>query len=166
MSPVLIMLLALACAWDVGLHRIPNALVVGIAATGLLAHAMRGGAVAAGWSALAVLIVAAIAWPAWTRQWVGGGDLKLAAAAAAWLSVYRIPIYLVVSAIAIGALSVACYALSSRGARAEVRRNLAFAAKGVIGTAPLGAERGRVRVPAGAGFALGAMVTLALTGGL
>jgi prepilin peptidase CpaA len=166
MLSVLMILLALASVWDVALHRIPNALVVGVAVTGLLAQALHGGGTEVGWSALAVLGVGAATWPAWTRGWIGGGDLKLAAATAAWLGTARVPLYLLVSALSIGALSVACYALSAREARGEVRRNLVYAAKGVPIAAPIGAATGRAQVPAGAGFAVAALVVLAMTGGL
>lgn len=166
MLPVLVALLAVASAWDVGRHRIPNALVVGVAATGALARAMHGGMTALGWSALAVVAVGAVVWPAWTRRWIGGGDLKLAAAAAAWLGIARVPFYLVASGLAIGVISMISYAWCARAVRAEVRRNLALAARGFPGLAPIDAHAGRVQVPAGVGFAIGALATLAIHGGL
>jgi prepilin peptidase CpaA len=160
-------LLAVASASDVALHRIPNPLVVGVAATGLLAQAVAGaslGAVAG--SALAVLVVGVVVWPAWAQGWVGGGDLKLGAAAAAWVGLLAVPIYVLASALAVGALSITCYAISARAARAEVRRNLVMAARGAGIAAPLGPADGRVQVPAGVGFAIGALATIAMTGGL
>jgi prepilin peptidase CpaA len=160
-------LLAAASASDVALHRIPNALVVGVAATGLLAQALGGAGIAtmAG-SALGVVVVGAVVWPAWTQGWIGGGDLKIGAAAAAWVGLGDAPTYVVTSAVAVGALSIACYALSARYARAEVRRNLVTAARGAAIAPSLGAENGRVQVPAGVGFAVGALVTIAMRGGL
>jgi prepilin peptidase CpaA len=166
MLSVLVVLLVLASLWDVSLHRIPNAIVVAVGAGGFLASATSGGVMALGSSALACFIVAAAVWPAWTRHWIGGGDLKLGAATAAWLGIARVPAYLLVAAVAAGALSVACYALSDRTARAEVRRNLAYTAKGIVVAPPITAETGRVQVPAGAGFAVAAIVVLAMTGGL
>lgn len=166
MVVVLITLLAVASAWDAALHRIPNTLVLGVAATGLLAQFLGGGWEGLGSGALAVPAAGAALWVAWTRRWIGGGDLKLAAAAAAWLGVGRIPGYLLASAVAIGALSVACYALSARAARVAVRRNLACAAKGVAIAVPIDDRDGRIQVPAGAGFAFAALVVLAMTGGL
>jgi prepilin peptidase CpaA len=166
MLPVLLTLLALASVWDVALHRIPNALVVGVAVSGLLGSAMRGGATAVGSSALACVAVGAALWLAWTRHWIGGGDLKLASATAAWLGIARVPAYLLASAMAIGVVSVASYALSERAARSEMRRNLVYAAKLGSVAAPICAENGRVQVPAGAGFAMAAVIVLVMTGGL
>jgi prepilin peptidase CpaA len=164
MVPLLIVLLALASVWDATLHRIPNALVVAVAATGALARVMSGGPIALGWSALAVVVVGAVIHPAWTRGWIGGGDLKLAAAAAAWLGIARVPLYLVASGLAIGLVSMVSFALCARAVRAEVRRNLAGAARGVPVLAPILARPGRAQVPAGVGFAVGALAALAIGG--
>jgi prepilin peptidase CpaA len=127
---------------------------------------MHGGLIALGWSALAVVVVGAVIWPAWTRRWIGGGDLKLAAAAAAWLGIARVPHYLVASSLAIGVVSMVSYVLCARSVRREVRRNLAVTAYGLPVAASIGAQPGRVQVPAGVGFAIGALVTLAMAGGL
>jgi prepilin peptidase CpaA len=159
-------LLAVASVSDVTQHRIPNALVVGVAGVSLAQAAVRGGFVALGSSLLAIVVVGALIWPAWTRRWIGGGDLKLAAATGAWLGVTSVPTFLVASSVTIGVMSLASYALSARATRADVRRNLVFAARGVAFTAPLGSQAGRAQVPAGAGFAVGAIVTLVLSGGL
>jgi prepilin peptidase CpaA len=165
--PVLGTLLAVASASDVALHRIPNTLVVGVAATGLLVQVVAGpGLTGFGGSVLAVIVVGAIVWPAWARGWIGGGDLKLGAATAAWIGFAAVPGYLLASAVAVGVLSTWCYAVSARRARSAVRRNLAAVARGVSIEVSLGAEDGRVQVPAGVGFAIGALVTLASTGGL
>lgn len=166
MLPVLATLLAVAAASDVALHRIPNALAVGVLATGLFARLVSGaGALGVVGSVAAVVAVAAIAWPAWARGWLGGGDLKLAAATSAWLGLEGLPTYAVASAASIGVVSLVCYAASARAARSAVRRNLAGAARGVSFTAPLGTEDGRVQVPAGVGFAVGALVTLSIARG-
>jgi prepilin peptidase CpaA len=167
MLPVLGTLLAVASASDVALHRIPNALAVGVAATGLLAQLVEGhGLWSVGGSTLAVVVVGAIVWPAWARGWVGGGDLKLGAAAAAWVGVAHVPTYVVASAVGVGIVSLVSYTASTRSARSEVRRNLAAAAHGVSIAVPLGAQDGRTQVPAGVGFAIGALVTLSIAGGL
>lgn len=165
--PVLAALLAIASAGDVAVHRIPNALVLSVLATGLLAQGLATPRIPALAGSLgAVLVVGIVTWPAWTRSWLGGADLKLAAATAAWLGLEHVPVYLLASAVSVGAVSVVCYGASARAARSEVRRNLAIAARGVAIAAPLGAEGGRVQVPAGLGFALGALATLALAGRL
>lgn len=166
MSSVLIIMLALASVWDVVLHRIPNAVTVGIAATGLVAGAMSGGVRTFGASVLAGIVVGAALWPGWTRRWIGGGDLKLAAASATWLGIARLPSYLLVAAVAVGVLSLVSYVRSERTVRCEMRRNLACALRVAAVSAPITAHRGRAQVPAGAGFAIAAVVVLAMTGGL
>ncbi len=159
-------LLAVASASDVALHRIPNSLVVGIAATGLLGALLATGALGVGGSLAALVITAAVIGPAWARSWVGGGDLKLGAATAAWVGIERLPMYLVASAIAVGLVSSVCFAASAHPVRTQVRRHLAMAARCAAFSAPIGSETGRVQVPAGVGFAIGALITLAMTGGL
>jgi prepilin peptidase CpaA len=82
---VIAILLAAAAASDVSRHRIPNELSVAVAASSLVARSIESG-IAGGLSALAALaLTAAILFPAWARRAIGGGDLKLAAAAAAWV---------------------------------------------------------------------------------
>jgi prepilin peptidase CpaA len=166
MTSVLLTLLAIASVWDIALHRVPNALAVGIAAVGLVDALLRGGVMGLGGSVLAVVCVGALVWPAWARRMVGGGDLKLAAAGAAWLGIRLVPAYLLTSAVAIGTLAIVSYALSASSARADVRRNLSFAVRGVPFAVAIGSEAGRAQVPAGAGFAVAAIVTLVLSGGL
>jgi prepilin peptidase CpaA len=163
---VLATLLAVASASDVALHRIANSLVIAVAATGLLSALLVGGAVALGEGALASVVTAAVIWPAWAKEWIGGGDLKLAAATAAWLGIGHVPTYLLTSAIAVGIVSMVCYAASAPAVRSDVRGNLAMLARGAGFSAPLRNDRGRVQVPAGVGFAVGALVTLAMRGGL
>jgi prepilin peptidase CpaA len=162
MLSVLVMLLAVASASDVAIHRIPNALVVGVVAAGALAQVLSGGLPALAAGGTAVVVVAAALWPAWARHWIGGGDLKLAAAIGVWLGITRVPIYLLESAIVAGLLSLVCYFLSARSARAEVRCNLAVATRGVRFAAPLDASCGRIQVPAGAAFAVGGLLALLL----
>jgi Flp pilus assembly protein protease CpaA len=85
-----------------------------------------------GWAAGAVAgRVGAATWPVWARGWLGGGDLKLGAAAAAWIGLGDVVTYVLASAVAVGLVSIACYAASARTARRTVRRNLAAAARGV-----------------------------------
>ncbi len=162
MLPVLVILLAVASVSDATQHRIPNPLVVGVAATGALAQLLRGGPVALGGSVLAVAVVGALFWPAWRRVWLGGGDLKFAAAAAAWVGLARLPGYLLASGVALGAMAVVGYALSSPAVRGEVLRNLVFAARGRPDAAPIGPAPGRVRLPAGVAFSVGALAALVI----
>src|SRR6266508_390076 len=154
---VVAILLAAAAASDVSRHRIPNELAVAVAAISLVARSIESG-IAGGLSALAALVLtAAILFPAWARRAIGGGDLKLAAAAAAWVGLAGLPRYALASAVAAGLLAVICYVASAPAARRAMRTNLLLVGRGVplsIATRP---GDGRVPLPAGAAFAAGAL---------
>ncbi|WP_242333414.1 MULTISPECIES: prepilin peptidase [unclassified Anaeromyxobacter] len=158
-------LLAIASASDVAHHRIANALTVALALAGVAAQAaVHGGRGAAG-AVGGIVIVGALLWPAWSHRMVGGGDLKLGAAAAAWVGLERLPAYLLAAAIAAGVLSLVAFGASSLRARSEMRRNLVAVALGAAPTrVSLAAEHGRAPVPAGAALAVGALFAI-LTGG-
>ena len=78
-------LLALACGSDVAMRRVPNALVVAIAITGVAAQWAAGGPGRALAGLLAAAILFAVLLAAWATRLLGGGDLKLAVATAVWL---------------------------------------------------------------------------------
>jgi prepilin peptidase CpaA len=154
------LLMAAACA-DVWKRRIPNAINAALGLTGLWAQASQRswGALASG--AATGIVTLALLWVPWQSGRVGGGDVKLAAGAGFWLGLSRLPEYLLLAALAGGALSLIYYALSSRAARREIRLNLTSAALG--GTVPavtLKSEGGRRSVPYGVAFAASAGVLL------
>lgn len=160
------LLLTVAATSDVLRRRIPNAVNVAIAVSGLVAQALGGGPsrVAGVFGAAALLF--GLLWMPWRRGWLGGGDLKLGVAAALWVGWSGVPVYLLASAVAAGALSAIAYARSGRAARAEVRGNLYIA---VVQRAPVDVEAsasrgGRVSVPAGAALAAGALTAVLLGG--
>jgi prepilin peptidase CpaA len=155
---VIATLLAVAAASDVSRHRIPNGLPVAIAACSILARWIDGG-IPGGLSALAALgLTGAILFPAWTRRAIGGGDLKLAAAAAAWVGLAGLPRYALASAVAAGLLAVVCYAASAPAARRQVRTNLLLAAHRLPVSVATQPGEGRAPLPAGAAFAAGAFL--------
>jgi len=152
------LLLAAACA-DVWKRRIPNALNAALGLTGLWAQASSRswGAMASGAAAGALTL--ALLWLPWRSGRIGGGDVKLAAGAGFWLSLSRLPEYLVLAALAGGVLSLIYYALSSRAVRREIRMNLTSAALGAtLPTVTLGSGDGRRSVPYGVAFAAAAGV--------
>jgi prepilin peptidase CpaA len=152
-------LLAVAAASDVSRHRIPNALPVAIAACSLAARAIEGGP-GGGLSALAALgLTGAVLFPAWARGAIGGGDLKLAAAAAAWVGLTGLPAYALASAGAAGLLAVLCYLASAPAARREIRTNLLLAGRRMPVSVATHPAQGRAPLPAGAAFAAGAFLT-------
>jgi prepilin peptidase CpaA len=151
-------LLAVAAASDVSRHRVPNSLPVAIAACSLAARWIDGG-ILGGLSALGALgLTGAILFPAWARRAIGGGDLKLAAAAAAWVGLAGLPRYALASAAAAGVLAVICYVASAPAARREMRTNLLLAGRGVLVSVATQPAEGRAPLPAGAAFAAGAFL--------
>ncbi len=152
----LIALLTVASIWDVLRRRIPNGLTVGIAASGLAVQLSESGPGAALASFGAAAVVLAVLWLPWCKRAIGGGDLKLAGAAATWIGFAALPRFALASFVAAGVLALACYVLSTRAARAEIRTNLGHAALG-LGARPVIAAAGRVPVPAGLAIAAGAI---------
>ncbi|HSM91625.1 MAG TPA: prepilin peptidase [Anaeromyxobacteraceae bacterium] len=93
-------LLAAAAAFDVGQRRVPNALVASVAAVGLLARGSAGGAASAGLGLVAGAITLALLLVPFATGKLGGGDAKLAAAAAIWLGPSRLVSFFVFVAVA------------------------------------------------------------------
>jgi Flp pilus assembly protein protease CpaA len=152
-------LLTVASAWDVVRRRIPNALTIGIAASGLAVQLAARGPRLALASLGAAVIVLAVLWIPWGKRAIGGGDLKLAGGAAAWVGLAALPRFALASLVAAGVLAVGCYLLSARAARAEIRANLCHAALG-LGARPVIVAAGRVPVPAGVAIAAGAIAAV------
>lgn len=113
-------LLAVAVASDVAQRRIPNLVVAPLAVAGLASQWLTGGPAAALWAGLAGLGVAALLFLPWATGKMGGGDLKLMAAVAAWIDPSQVVTFLLVTAIAGGPLALATWA----GHRLEQERAL------------------------------------------
>lgn len=146
---LLYVLLAAAAAADVAWRRVPNALVVALAALGLAAQVSAGGWRAAllGAGGVALILLALI--PVWSRGALGGGDVKLAAACAAWLALGDLPVFALAVALAGGLVAAAAFLLSRR------------AAAGGLLAAPAAPGRSRpVRVPYAIAIGAGALVAL------
>jgi Flp pilus assembly protein protease CpaA len=151
-----------AAVWDVARRRIPNLISAAVLIAGLFVQATTGGAMTALGGLGASAIVFALLFPLWTRGGIGGGDVKFAFAAAAWIDFHKLPVFLLTGAMAGGVVAAVCYALSKREARGAIRNNLWMAA--VERQLPeAGATRvgkGRVTVPYA--IAIGAAVFAAL----
>jgi prepilin peptidase CpaA len=80
--------LALAAVWDARARRIPNALTVALALAGLAFAVGRVGMAGAGpGTAALALLTGLLVWlPFYALRMLGAGDVKLFAAAAAWLT--------------------------------------------------------------------------------
>ena len=123
LAPLWIGLVAAVVA-DLRRRRIPNAISAFVLFAGVAVRAIDGSL----WQALsgvgaAALVVAALYRP-WLMGGIGGGDVKLAAAVAAWVPFSQLH-WFVLSAGAMGGLFAVIYYFRARApARAEIRANL------------------------------------------
>src|SRR3954462_7871347 len=102
---ILGILCGVASLWDLAQRRIPNLVVASLLVTGLWAQATTSGAMSAlGALAAGVLVLLAL-YPLWRRGGIGGGDVKLALAAATWGGLGRLPMFVLAGAIGGGAIS-------------------------------------------------------------
>lgn len=117
--------LALAAAHDVARRTVPNALVLPIALAGLVAQTLAGGLSGLGGALGAALATGLILLVPWRSGSLGGGDLKLAVAAATWLGPSRLLAFLVFTAIAGAPLALAVWGIDrwrrARGGAAPER---------------------------------------------
>jgi prepilin peptidase CpaA len=148
--------LAIAAVLDVTTRRIPNWITVPLLGTGLAAQASTAGPRGCALALVAAVALLAVLVPLWRRGFLGGGDLKLGVAAAAWVGLARTPRYLVAAALFGGALALLSYARAGLKARQAIRANLLqlhvpswAAAAQAHGVGAL--------VPYGAAFAAGAL---------
>jgi Flp pilus assembly protein protease CpaA len=155
------LLLLVGAGWDAWKRRIPNALNALLGLSGLWAQANGRGLVAVAHGLGAAVVTIALLWIPWLKGRIGGGDVKMAGAAAVWMGLSGLPLYLLTIALAGGLVGAVCYALSARSARREIRENLASAAvTSSLPPIPLKGGAGRISVPYGVAVALAALVML------
>jgi len=117
-----------AVASDLARRRIPNALNVSIFLGGLLAQAAGGGPAALGQGLAGTAVGLALLVPLFHFRWIGGGDVKLVAAAGAWLGPAA-SFWATAFGLAGGGVVALAIALTGGAAfRAEVTANLQNAA--------------------------------------
>jgi prepilin peptidase CpaA len=116
--------LAAAVVSDLRRRRIPNAVSAFVMVAGLAVRGIDHGWVAAlsGMGA-AALVVAALYRP-WLMGGIGGGDVKLAAAVAAWIPFSHLPWFALSAGATGGVFAVIYYFRARAPARAEIRANL------------------------------------------
>jgi len=148
---------------DLRERRVANALVLVTAGGGVAAQIARAGATGAASALVAGLATLLLLWAPWRRGHLGGGDVKLASAAALGVGLAALPHFLLAAALAGGALSLACLVASSAAERARVGANLAALRLGLDLPAPA-AARGAPSVPYAAAIAVGAAFALAQGG--
>ncbi|HVI97026.1 MAG TPA: A24 family peptidase [Anaeromyxobacter sp.] len=156
--------LGVAAASDVACRRIPNQLTLPLAVGGVAASAVTFGAWGAAQSLAAAALAGAILTLLWRRGKLGGGDVKIGIAAAAWVGWARLGPYAAWSGIFLGVLALAAYLASARDARQQMRANFAAVARGQAIAPPLQATGARVPVPAGVALGAGALAAILMGG--
>jgi Flp pilus assembly protein protease CpaA len=162
---LLSVLLVTAALWDIRKRRIPNFLSASVLLCGVASTLVGEGWIPALSGLGAVVVTVAICWVPWTRGRIGGGDVKLAGAAAAAVGLKLILEYLLATALLGAIVALVCYFLSNRPARQEIATNLKMAASGVLPDPPMRGGNGRVSVPYGVACAAAALLIVFLRKG-
>jgi prepilin peptidase CpaA len=152
--------LGAAIVFDLWRRRIPNAVSAFVLLSGFVFRFVDHGglAVLQGLGA-AALVVAALYRP-WMAGGIGGGDVKLAAATAAWFPFARLPWFALSAAVAGGLVALVNLALAPPDQQAEIRANLSLLVlRGEQPTVP--SHRSKHRgVPYGVAIACGAAAAM------
>jgi prepilin peptidase CpaA len=154
--PVLVLVSAAARA-DVRTRKIPNRLTFPALLLGLAVHLAFGGG-AGLLASLAGMSVAAVLLPGWRLGWMGAGDVKLMAAAGAWLTFPHAVVALLASLVAGGV--IAALVAMRRGVLWAALRNVAWTASWSLSGSPSAAPTTGIRFPFA--FAILAGCTMAL----
>ncbi len=152
----LYLLLAAAAARDAASRRVPNGLSVAVAMLGLAVQLGAGGARAALLAGGAALLVLAVLLVPFSRRMVGGGDVKLLVACAAWTGFQRLAIFVLATALAGGLIALAAAVGGLRAPAMATGR----AAMPTLDAATLRARLRAVRVPYAIAIAAGAVIAL------
>jgi len=152
--------LAIAIVCDLRSRRIPNVISVPLLVAALIVRGLNQGAVAAlsGMGA-AALVVAALYRP-WLMGGIGGGDVKLAAATAAWVPFARLHWFALCAAAAGGVVAAFYYWVARPAARAEIRANLTLTVLQNELPAVPSHRAGHPSVPYAVAIAAGAVIAL------
>jgi prepilin peptidase CpaA len=156
-------LLLCACVSDVQSRRIPNRIAALLAGTGIVysavASANHGGALIA---SIAGLFLGLLLWlPLYMVRWLGAGDVKLFAAAGAWLGPTRTLEGAVIGALAGGVLAILwmLFAYGLNGTAATAAMVIGNPRKIVNHSVD---TKSRRAIPYGVALAIGAMAAAVL----
>jgi prepilin peptidase CpaA len=165
MTAVFVLGMIAAASWDVAQRRVPNWLNGALLIAGLCGAWIVGGASAMllGLSGAAVgLFMLLLPFHA---RWIGGGDVKLAAAAGIWLGPIGAAFMVVVGIAFGGILSMVIAVLGGKAMRAEVVSNLKIAVQSA--SLPVAPVRARAQQnPLAVALALAAIAVFISRGGL
>jgi prepilin peptidase CpaA len=154
--------LAAAAVFDLVRRRVPNWICAVVLVSGLVVRGVDQGPLSALAALGAAALIFGLLFVPWKAGGLGGGDVKLAAATAAWFGFASLPWFALATAVAGGVLALVCYVAQRPTARAEVRANLTLALlqNGLPSIVPR--REGHVRVPYALAIAVGATVALLL----
>lgn len=149
-------LLALAAVSDWRTRRIPNPIVLTLALTGVVCAAITSASPLTGIarSGSGIAVGLALWFPFFALRWMGAGDVKLFAAAAAWLGPEGALIGSLLAALLGGVLG-ALWMLRTHGVRDTAMRMAIGTTVPGAGFAPVDA-RSRRAIPYGVSLAIGA----------
>jgi Flp pilus assembly protein protease CpaA len=153
-------LLVAAAVWDIRKRKIPNVLSAAVAVSGLASVGVGEGWRSALSGLTATCLVVALLWWPWLRGRIGGGDVKLAGAAATWIGLPLLHEYLLGMALTGGMVAMICYVLSSARARQQMVVNLRLITFGILPEPPLRGSEGRVSVPYGVAASAAALLVV------
>ena len=139
---ILVLALIAAAVEDAARLRISNVTVLVVLGTAIVAAIVEGPSLSLWQNALLFLVILALGTAAFAGGWLGGGDVKLFAAAALWADL-RIALWLVALVFLSGGLLAIAY-LASR---------------------PLRRSSGGKRIPYGIAIAAGTLAVMALSRG-
>ena len=108
---VLLISLVGAAIFDIWKRQVPNIAVIAAGLSGLAAFLLTGNGAQIWQPLLAAIAIIVIGVPLFARQWVGGGDIKLLAAAACWFTVKGALQFLASTLLAGGALALSFLAI-------------------------------------------------------
>jgi len=150
-------ILVLAAIGDLRKRRIPNRLVATLALLGLAFSVTQRPVLPGALHGLEGLFVGLACWlPFYALGWLGAGDVKLFAAAGAWLGPMRALEGAFIGALA-GAVLAVLWMLQSQGIRNAFQTlGMAAGSPGLL-SSPAGGEKGRSTLPYGVAIAFGAI---------
>jgi prepilin peptidase CpaA len=157
-------LVALAAIEDVRRRRIPNVVVVPLAVLGLIYSTVVPPSIGGALRGIEGLLTGLVCWlPFYVFGWLGAGDVKLAAAAGAWLGPMRSVEGTLIAAL-LGAVVALVWMLRARGVKSSMETlGIATTLPGILAERPATVDRTR-SLPYGVAMAGGVLAAAWLPG--